>query len=109
MISFLNAQNISSFFLLSLDPGRPPSIVLGKPNPMFAEAILSSRQGLSKEGTVVIGDKLDTDIALGIESGLGGTCLVLTGVDGLKSEGPRPLYFLNSLGELSDWFTRSNL
>ncbi len=51
---------------------------VGKPNPLMIRAAL--RQiGAHSEETVMIGDRMDTDIITGIESGLE-TILVLTGV-----------------------------
>lgn len=51
---------------------------VGKPNPLMLRSALRSINAHSEE-TVMIGDRMDTDIVMGIESGLQ-TILVLTGV-----------------------------
>jgi len=51
---------------------------VGKPNPLMLRTALRSINAHSEE-TVMIGDRMDTDIVMGIESGLK-TILVLTGV-----------------------------
>ena len=53
--------------------------VLGKPSEAMMRAI-QSRYELDLKRTCMVGDRLDTDIQFGIECGLGGTLLVLTGV-----------------------------
>ena len=53
---------------------------IGKPNPFIMRAALNYL-GVHSEGTVMIGDRMDTDIIAGVESGLD-TILVLTGVTG---------------------------
>ncbi len=51
---------------------------IGKPNPLIMRTALR-RLGAHSEETVIIGDRMDTDIVAGIETGLE-TILVLTGV-----------------------------
>ena len=51
---------------------------VGKPNPLMLRSALRAIDAHS-EDTVMIGDRMDTDIVMGIESGLE-TVLVLTGV-----------------------------
>lgn len=51
---------------------------IGKPNPLMIRTALR-RLGEHSENTIMIGDRMDTDILIGIESGLE-TVLVLTGV-----------------------------
>ncbi|KAL6055589.1 TIGR01457 family HAD-type hydrolase [Balamuthia mandrillaris] len=51
---------------------------LGKPNPLIMRSAMD-RLGSKREDTIIIGDRMDTDIIAGIESGID-TCLVLTGV-----------------------------
>jgi len=57
--------------------GRAPYFV-GKPNPLMVREGLNKIQGHS-EATVMVGDRMDTDVVAGIESGLE-TILVLSGV-----------------------------
>ena len=56
--------------------GRDPYFV-GKPNPMMFRSALN-RINAHSESTVMIGDRMDTDVVAGIEAGLD-TILVLTG------------------------------
>lgn len=51
---------------------------IGKPNPLMIRTALR-RLGEHSQNTIMIGDRMDTDILIGIESGLD-TVLVLTGV-----------------------------
>jgi NagD protein len=51
---------------------------IGKPNPLMIRTALK-RLGEHSQNTIMIGDRMDTDILIGIESGLE-TVLVLTGV-----------------------------
>jgi NagD protein len=51
---------------------------IGKPNPLMMRATLR-QLGVHSEETVMIGDRMDTDIIAGIESGME-TILVLSGV-----------------------------
>jgi NagD protein len=63
--------------LISAATGVQPYFV-GKPNPVMMRAALR-QLGVHSENTVMIGDRMDTDIIAGIESGME-TILVLTGV-----------------------------
>ena len=63
--------------LISAATGVQP-YVIGKPNPLMMRTALRTLNAHS-ENTVMIGDRMDTDIVAGIESGLR-TILVLTGV-----------------------------
>lgn len=76
---------------------------VGKPNPLMMRAAL--RQiGAHSEETVMIGDRMDTDVVAGIESGLE-TILVLTGVttaDSVDRFPYRPHRVAESIAELID-------
>lgn len=76
---------------------------VGKPNPLMMRAAL--RQiGAHSEETVMIGDRMDTDMVAGIESGLE-TILVLTGVttaDMVDRFPYRPHRVAESIAELID-------
>jgi NagD protein len=56
--------------------GAEPYFV-GKPNPMMFRSAMNRIEAHS-ESTVMIGDRMDTDVVAGIEAGLD-TILVLTG------------------------------
>jgi NagD protein len=62
--------------LITKATGREPYFV-GKPNPMMFRSALNRIEAHS-ENTMMIGDRMDTDVVAGIEAGLD-TILVLTG------------------------------
>ena len=62
--------------LITKATGREPYFV-GKPNPMMFRSALNRIEAHS-EDTVMVGDRMDTDVVAGIEAGLE-TILVLTG------------------------------
>jgi NagD protein len=62
--------------LITRATGRNPYFV-GKPNPMMLRSALNKIEAHS-ENTVMVGDRMDTDVVAGIEAGLE-TILVLTG------------------------------
>ena len=81
--------------------GKRP-LVLGKPNPMMAEICLR-QTGCTREQTLIIGDRLSTDIALGINAGID-ACLVLTGEakrGDLLASPWRPAFVFESVRELA--------
>ncbi len=81
--------------------GRDPDHVLGKPAPE-AGATALDRLGVPAEECLVVGDRLDTDIALGEEIGAT-TVLVHSGVttpDDLEASGVRPDFVLDSFAEI---------
>ncbi len=88
--------------LISASTGVQPYFI-GKPNPLMIRSAL--RQiGAHSESTVMIGDRMDTDIVTGIEAGLE-TILVLTGIHG-ADEAQRfsylPSRIVDSVADLVD-------
>ena len=74
---------------------------VGKPNPLMMRHALK-RLSCSREETVIIGDRMDTDIIAGIEAEIE-TVLVLSGVTSREDQkrfAYRPGYILNGVGEL---------
>jgi len=74
---------------------------IGKPNALMMRTGLSMLGAHSSE-TAIIGDRMDTDIIAGIETGLD-TVLVLSGVtakEQVKLFPYRPKYILNNVGEI---------
>jgi NagD protein len=67
--------------LIERASGKSP-FFLGKPNPFMIRSSLNFL-GVHSENTVMIGDRMDTDILAGIESGMD-TILVLSGVTNMK-------------------------
>ena len=75
---------------------------VGKPNPLMMRTGLRIL-GCHSADTVMIGDRMDTDIIAGIESGLD-TALVLTGVTNMENitQYPyRPRIIINSVGDIA--------
>jgi NagD protein len=76
---------------------------IGKPNPIMMREGLA-RLGTTSERTVMIGDRMDTDVLGGMESGLE-TILVLSGVtnhDEVNHFPYRPSRVINSVADLLD-------
>ena len=76
---------------------------VGKPNPLMMRAAMHMMGVTSKE-TVMIGDRMDTDIIAGIESGMM-SVLVLSGVSTLENiqKFPyRPTYILDKVGDIAE-------
>jgi arabinose operon protein AraL len=81
--------------------GKLVEVVVGKPSPITAEAILERLQ-LPASECLMVGDRLETDIRMGRESGMA-TAVVLTGVTTpglLETAGIRPDYVLAGLEDL---------
>jgi NagD protein len=80
--------------------GKKPYII-GKPNSLIMN-IARNKLGAHAAETVMIGDRMDTDIRAGMEAGMK-TCLVLSGVSSRETldEFPyRPNYIFNHVGEI---------
>ena len=58
-------------------------LIVGKPSPLIIEAALEV-MGLKPDDCILIGDRLETDIKMGKESGIA-TGIVLTGVTDEKT------------------------
>lgn len=72
---------------------------LGKPNPDYAR-LIAKWNNIDLSRAVMIGDRLDTDIEMGLRAGMG-SCFVLTGVDKLdhiKEKGIQPTHVLPQVG-----------
>ncbi len=85
---------------IELATGRQAYFV-GKPNPLMMRIALK-KIGCSVEETIIIGDRMDTDIIAGIESEID-TLLVLTGISTLKTVDKfayRPSYVLEGVADL---------
>ncbi|MFB6130794.1 MAG: HAD-IIA family hydrolase [Salinigranum sp.] len=81
--------------------GRDPERVLGKPSAVARRMALDAL-GVPPEECLVVGDRLDTDVALGARAGMT-TALVRTGVTdeaALAAADVRPDYVLDSLGDV---------
>jgi NagD protein len=88
--------------LMTKASGVSPYFV-GKPNPLMMRAALNRLQAHS-ETTVMVGDRMDTDIIAGLEAGLR-TVLVLTGIvqaDDIDRFPYRPHRVVSSIADLVD-------
>lgn len=86
--------------LIEKASGVPPFYV-GKPNPLMMRTALNYLD-VHSENTVMIGDRMDTDIVAGVMSGLE-TILVLTGVtrpDQIDRYPYRPTTVVNSVADI---------
>jgi NagD protein len=87
--------------LIEKASGRSPFFV-GKPNPFMMRSALN-HLGVHSENTVMIGDRMDTDVVAGIESGME-TVLVLSGVTRREQIGEYPFqphHVLESVAEIT--------
>jgi NagD protein len=86
--------------LIQRATGSAPYYV-GKPNPLMMRSALRAL-GTHSENTIMIGDRMDTDVRSGLESGLQ-TILVLSGISGADTAEQfpyRPTRVLNSVADL---------
>lgn len=87
--------------LIEKATGRSPFFV-GKPNPLMMRTALNYL-GVHSEDTVMVGDRMDTDVIAGVESGLE-TILVLTGVtkkEDVEKYPYRPTHVFNSVADIN--------
>ncbi|MBN1977425.1 MAG: HAD-IIA family hydrolase [Anaerolineae bacterium] len=81
--------------------GVKVEVVVGKPSPITVRAILERLQ-LPASDCIIIGDRLETDVFMGLEAGMA-TAVVLTGVttpELLAASEIQPDYVLSRLDEL---------
>ncbi|WP_137874632.1 HAD-IIA family hydrolase [Rhodococcus sp. Q] len=86
--------------LITRATGREPYYV-GKPNPLMMRSALRAI-GSHSEHTLMIGDRMDTDVVSGLEAGLQ-TILVLTGISSrstVEAYPYRPTLVLDSVADL---------
>ncbi|MHB1294138.1 MAG: HAD-IIA family hydrolase [Anaerolineae bacterium] len=86
--------------LIERATGRSPFFV-GKPNPLMMRNALNYL-GVHSENTVMIGDRMDTDVIAGVESGME-TILVLSGVTRREEVDHypfRPSHILSSVADI---------
>ncbi|WP_405581987.1 HAD-IIA family hydrolase [Streptomyces sp. NBC_01190] len=86
--------------LITKATGKEPYFI-GKPNPLMMRAGLNAI-GAHSETSAMIGDRMDTDVLAGLESGMK-TYLVLTGLTTVADIGRypfRPSYVVDSIADL---------
>jgi NagD protein len=85
---------------IEMATGRKAYFV-GKPNPLMMRIALK-KIGVRREDTIIIGDRMDTDIVAGIEAEIE-TCLVLSGISDestIDEFAYRPHYILEGVNEI---------
>ena len=95
--------------LLQASVGREPDIILGKPNPMYID-LLAEKKGINPDKIAVFGDRLYTDIRMGLEANCT-SILVLTGetrVADLSTTPYLPHYVFRSLGEILEYWQKQS-
>ncbi len=83
--------------------GKKVEIIVGKPSPIMIQAALEV-MGLKPEDCILIGDRLETDIKMGKESGIA-TGIVLTGVTDektLKETSIPPDFIFQSIADVEN-------
>ena len=94
--------------LLSYLTGTVP-VIIGKPSRLMLE-MAAGEMGVDKENTMMIGDRLYTDMKMASSAGIA-SVLVLSGeakmsdLDGLET---KPTYIIGSVAELPDLLSRPN-
>jgi len=86
--------------LIAKAAGRGPDVVVGKPSTWVLEYILEAFK-VDKSRVLVVGDRLDTDIVMGVNCGID-SLLVLTGVTSrseLAASSIKPRYVAENLSE----------
>lgn len=82
--------------------GKAP-VFIGKPNPVMIDAVVK-KFGASKAETVVIGDRIYTDVASGVNAGVD-TVLVLSGettAEACNESDVKPTFVLSDVGEIAE-------
>lgn len=82
--------------------GRTP-LIIGKPQPQMVYKAMK-QCGVKPEETVIIGDRLHTDIACGVNAGID-SIFVLSGDhkrEDIEKYGIQPTYIFNDIGEVCD-------
>lgn len=86
--------------------GRDPDAIVGKPSEVTTDVALRTIN-VDAEDCILVGDRLETDIAMGAAAGMT-TVLVLSGVtdrDDLPAGDVRPDHVIESLGEIEEVLT----
>lgn len=93
---------------LAFSSGRRPAYC-GKPNMNMLNTIVSAFN-LDKSKCCMVGDRLNTDMKFGVEGKLGGTLLVLSGIETeeraleISEEHVNPKFFAEKLGDIYELY-----
>ena len=86
--------------------GYTPELIIGKPNTIMGENLMIKFNSTSKEEFMMVGDRLYTDIAFGINCGFY-SLLVLSGetnADMLKTAHEKPNFILDTFNDIKNYF-----
>lgn len=75
-------------------------VIVGKPSPITVQVVLEV-MGLEPKDCILIGDRLETDIRMGVEAGMK-TALVMTGVTDQKTLEASPIHPDHVLQSIAD-------
>ena len=75
---------------------RTVDATFGKPNTFATELI----ENFDPNTTMMVGDRIDTDIQFGINSGCGISCLVLSGITKNQEDAPEKAYYASSVADI---------
>lgn len=92
----------SMCYMLEVATGKRP-MYIGKPEPTMVN-IVCEKFGYSKDEAVVIGDRIYTDIAAGLNAGTAAVC-VLTGevkLEDIEASEMKPTYTIRSVKEIAE-------
>ncbi|MCQ2400047.1 MAG: HAD hydrolase-like protein, partial [Clostridia bacterium] len=97
--------DVGSFIsLFKTSSGRIPDYVIGKPNALAGKEI-EKATGLNADEITMVGDRLHTDIAFGVNSGFN-TILVLSGeatLETLNKSEVKPSIVMQDLNEIKKY------
>ena len=85
---------------IEMSTGRE-AFYCGKPNPLMMRAAIQ-KLGVQREDAMIIGDRMDTDILAGVQSGIATTLLLsgVTALEDLKLFGYQPHFVMPTIGHL---------
>lgn len=89
--------------LVKASTGRNPDYIVGKPNRGIIDA-LAAKYSISLDDIAMVGDRLYTDIAVGVNAGIT-SILVLSGestLDDLKDSPEKPDYVFDDLSSIAE-------
>ncbi len=92
--------------MLKTASGREP-VIIGKPQPQMVYSVME-KFGFSREQSCLVGDRLYTDIACGVNAGID-TVFVLSGegrIDDIAKYGIEPSFVLKDINELLEVLRR---
>jgi len=87
---------------IKISTGREPDLIIGKPNPYILE-LLSKKTGVPMDEICMVGDRLYTDIKLGLNCGVL-SVLVLSGettYEDVKNSDIKPDLIFENIGEIA--------